>query len=536
MDTGNMANGFEFHVPSLVQTAQSEQMVSAEVGREFVLPDYQPEIRKLLRVTPTVQPPSRFLGADEAEFAGNVCFDVLYMGGDGGLYTVDLSAPYSFRTSISGDDRTVGDRPLCLNAALTAEGINARPLAPRKLKIGCRLNAHIAEFGDREIDMRVADPSLNCQRLEQTRLCARTYSGIGEAMELTEEIPVPAGEGELRLIGTEGAVQITEAIPTEMGVECRGELHLKLHLTRDPFTHGETGGADSFHKSFETVTRRIPFTQTVEMPSFALGQEQGATAFGCCSEITARVEEDVLLCAATVVLEASVQGNERVTFVRDCYATGRPTECEMLTYTYCRAVCCVNGNVTSGGTFHRAQAGIPNGIMPLDLSGSGAVTGITVERGHAVLTGDCTYRLLYRNAESEIGYAEFHLPLRYELPEGGLSGDQTLLADARLSMLGGRIRSEGDEEYTVDAEWAVAARVYTREQIKAVDEVRVTGEAAPMDGTYLLCYPSSEDTLWSVAKRYRTSLRGLAASNDLSGAADPADVKSLEGVLFLMIL
>ena len=533
MDTANMANGFEFHVPSLVQTAQGEQTVSAEVGREFVLPDYQPEIRKLLRVTATVQPPSRFLGADEAEFAGNVSFDVLYTGGDGGLYSANLSAPYSFRTVLTGDDRTVGDRPICLNAALTAEGVNARPIAPRKLKISCRLSAHIAGFADREVDMRIDDPTLNCQRLEQTRLCARTFSAIGEAMELTDEIPVPAGEGELRLIGTEGAVQITEAIPGETGVNCRGELYVKLHLTRDAAVEGEAG-AESSKASFETITRRIPFSQTVEMPPLWGGQEQTATAFGCCSEITARVEEDRLLCAATVVLEASVQGNERVSFVRDCYATDRATECEMITYSYCRAVCCVNGNVTSGGTVNRAQAGIPSGIVPLDLCGTAVVTGLVIERGHPVLTGDCTYRLLYRSAEGELGHAEFHLPLRYEMPDGGLSEDHQPVADARLTMLSGRIRPEG-EEYTVDAEWAIAARVYTHEQIKAVDEVRVTGEAAPMDGTYILCYPSEGDTLWSVAKRYRTSLRGLAASNDLSGAADPSDVKSLEGVRFLMI-
>jgi hypothetical protein len=88
----------------------------------------------------------------------------------------------------------------------------------------------------------------------------------------------------------------------------------------------------------------------------------------------------------------------------------------------------------------------------------------------------------------------------------------------------------------VDAEWSIAGRIYSREQIEAVDEVRATGgESVKADGTMVICYPSAEDTLWSVAKRYRASVRDVVARNELPGAMDVAASESLAGVAFLMM-
>ena len=534
MDNNNFPNGFELTVPSTVQTAFSDKTILTEITQDFTLPDYQPEMRKLLRVTPTIQPPSRFLGMGEAEFAGNVNFSVLYLGGDGAPYTVTLSAPYTFRVPLEGDERMVGDRPLSLGIELRTDALQPRLTAPRKLNIRCRLSTHMTGLCDEEIDIRQVGDPCTPETLERSRLCARTAFATGEAMELTDEFSLPAGEGDLRLICSDGMVQITEAICTEEGVACRGELYLKTLVTRD--TSLDLTDGTPTPASMESLTRRIPFSQTVELSLPASLAGRDAMAYGLCTDISARVEDDKILCAATVVLEVQAEGNEKVTFVCDCFATDRPSVCEMRTYRYRHALACLNGNVTEGGAVNGNDAGIPQGATPLDLSASAVLTGVSCERGHAILTGDCLYRMLYRTVEGELAHAEFHLPLRYEIPgEGKYADDCTLEADARLTMLNGRIRLEGENNYMVDAEWAIAARLYTKEQIEAVDEARFEGEAEDRRGAYVICYPASDESLWSVAKRYRTPIRTLAALNNLSGAADPASPLSLDGISFLMI-
>ena len=50
---------------------------SAEISHEFTLPDYLPEIHKLLRVSLRVLPPECYATASSVESTGKLLYDVL---------------------------------------------------------------------------------------------------------------------------------------------------------------------------------------------------------------------------------------------------------------------------------------------------------------------------------------------------------------------------------------------------------------------------------------------------------------------------
>ena len=68
-----------------MQIPLCEKTVLTEVSGDFSLPDYQPEIKRLLRIRPCVLPAAPYAGAGNAEFSGTLDYYVLYMGNDGGL-------------------------------------------------------------------------------------------------------------------------------------------------------------------------------------------------------------------------------------------------------------------------------------------------------------------------------------------------------------------------------------------------------------------------------------------------------------------
>ena len=79
---------------SMVQLPYPARHMTAEVTGDFTLPDYQPEIRRLLAVIPTALPPAKYVGNTGAELNGTVDYQVLYVGGDGSLASVPLSSEY----------------------------------------------------------------------------------------------------------------------------------------------------------------------------------------------------------------------------------------------------------------------------------------------------------------------------------------------------------------------------------------------------------------------------------------------------------
>ena len=58
------------------------EVITSEAAGEYVLPDYQPEIRKILHVRAAVLPSGKYLGGAKAEFAGTVAHTVLYTDAD----------------------------------------------------------------------------------------------------------------------------------------------------------------------------------------------------------------------------------------------------------------------------------------------------------------------------------------------------------------------------------------------------------------------------------------------------------------------
>ena len=68
--------------------------VFCESNGDFILPDYLPEIRKILQVTTDLVPVGKYVGGGRAAFSGNCCHTVTYLDGEGKVASAPLTAPY----------------------------------------------------------------------------------------------------------------------------------------------------------------------------------------------------------------------------------------------------------------------------------------------------------------------------------------------------------------------------------------------------------------------------------------------------------
>ena len=78
----------------IVQVPMCDRSVIGEISGDFTLPDYQPEIKKLIRVSANILPATRYVGDRCAELSGNVDYYVIYTGSDNQIYCAPLTAEY----------------------------------------------------------------------------------------------------------------------------------------------------------------------------------------------------------------------------------------------------------------------------------------------------------------------------------------------------------------------------------------------------------------------------------------------------------
>lgn len=499
-----------------------EKSLADDLNEDFTLPDYQPEIRRLLRVCVSLTPPARYVGGGNAELSGNALYDVLYVGDDGKLYSSHLNSTYSFTAPLDDAPDADPSAGVCVLAHISPDSVTGRVLAPRRLGIRTRLHADVSAFAEANHieSLSGLDSPSSLRRLTGEGECAHVVYACEESVPLGDEIIPEARDGEIRIIDTDGRVFISEATSANNCIVCRGELMVKIMLCRE-------GGDDNV----EILNRKLPFSREISADGVAPGCE--CRAWGSCSGVNVTVGDGRLLCEATISLEAEAVMRESFDYTRDIYSTASSTEGVYSERTLPQPIRCACGNFTHSAVFDAAANGIPADAEIIDVSGTASSGQIVSEKGRCQLSGEATYTVVYRNSDG-YGSAELSEPFRFGLdipagtPEGVLSGaSEQCMTSARARMDGERI--------SLDSEIAVALRASRDATVRMLDEARFAPGTLPRGGECVVCYPDRGDTVWSVAKRYLADAERLASSNSVKVSGAPDSAESLAGVKFLII-
>ena len=134
-------------MPARLQAPIGDRVVVTEMSEEFSLPDYQPEMKRLLRVKATILPSDQYVGTGNAECSGRIDYCILYTGNDGALYCTNQSGEYQFSAPLEiPSDFEAGEGILCYADSVPEQTVG-RVIAPRKLMIKCRLRSRVRLYG-----------------------------------------------------------------------------------------------------------------------------------------------------------------------------------------------------------------------------------------------------------------------------------------------------------------------------------------------------------------------------------------------------
>lgn len=501
-----------------MQIPLCDKTVLTEVAGDFSLPDYQPEIKRLLRIRPCVLPASHYAGAGNAEFSGTLDYYVLYMGNDGGLYCAPLHTEYT--VSVPFEEET-GSVSLCM-ADVVPESVVGRVSAPRKLNIRCRLRAGVRIFGTlptAEQTEGVVDP-FSVERLQGEQTLAHIGYGVGDAVRLGEDILTDSRGRNMRLVCAEGQVHVQEASCGTGVVNCRGEVELKLMMSAE-----EQGSLPDPVPTY--LTRKLPFSGSIEVACAMPGSE--CCVVGNCAELSVAVEETYMHAEVGVVLQAHVMNNRPVRYTKDIFSTKKACECVHDEYELPVAIRALNGNFTQSDSVALAEVQIPSGCSIVDVCGTAEAEEMMWERGRCTISGNGHYIVL-TYMDNEMAPHEITLPWKYEFECPRQPKDWR----AHVQVLSCRARVDG-ERIGIDAEIACAAEAWDTADARVLRSVSFGESLSGGSGAFVVCYPSANDSLWSVAKRYASSLSSVCAANNLDSDAPADSPASIEGCKYLIV-
>ena len=501
---------------SRLQIPVNDKNVVTELSGDFILPDYQPEIKRLLRVGAVVLPPSKYISDREAELAGNVDYYVFYTGIDNAPYCAPLTAEYKINMPLDYDADEDGflNSPGC-SVAILPDMISGRVTAPRKINIKCRLKSRVQVFGEIPVEDGYSQGEDGLQVLRGEMSASKYLRGAGDVWRVSDEIICDSRDGDIRVVSAEGRTLLSEVTAIENGVVCRGDLYLKLMICR------EDEGVPY------ALMRKIPISGNVSVDGAKVGDS--ACAKGSVCELNVTVEDGRIGIDAGVLAEAQVAHSEAIRYVKDVYTASRKSENEYKTVGIPTDAICFGGNFTLSDSLSLGDAGIAPGARIIDAAGVASVDEYSFDGGKCTMSGKAKFWVLTEK-DGEFGIGEMELPFSYKMPmEGKLSR-----AMCECEVISVRARADG-ERVGVDAEIGVSGSAYAIKNEKMLANAVFGDEIESARGEIVVCYPANEDTLWSVAKRYGAALDGLRTCNKLSADVSPDAAESLAKVNFLVI-
>lgn len=521
-----------------VQVPLLDRMLVTEVTGDFSLPDYQPEIKRLLRIGVGVLPPTCTGSGRDTEMSGALDYYVLYMGHDNALWCAPLSTEYRLSVPVEDNlgDVSAGEPFVCLGD-VTTEAPVGRVTAPRRLSIRCKVQAHVRMYGECLLQSEEGSGE-DVEVLTGHGEVARTWRTMGEMIPLQDDILLPMGGAERRVVCAEGSVMMQEAIPADGGVHLRGEVTVKLTVTPEEsaaaFASDEITPVNPTPVP-EIIRRKIPFSATVELDGVT--PTCAATACGYCTDLSVQMEEGQLHVDLGVIPEVRAQRNEPVTYVKDLYSTRHRLSTRHATLPTEKGCRAINGNFTLSDSLPLSEMGMEPDATIVDVTATAMPEALAVDasKGRCVLSGKCLAHLLLLR-DGEYASSTMELPFRYEFDDTDAVSDGTSF-DGSVTVLHCRGRSDG-ERASFDAELAVSLRTHASAPVTALsDTVEDTSpdRTARRRGEYVVCFPAPTDSLWSVAKRYHAPMTALTAANNLPSGV-PADApESLSDVKYLIV-
>ncbi len=471
--------------------------VFTESNEEFILPDYMPEIGRVLRVSATLLPEEHYVGSDGTEFSGRLEYRLLYSDGEGTVTEAPLEGRYRYRIPACGKEGAV------TYTEERIESVNARPSAPRKLGIRTRIHARPHVLTEEEVGVPlsalVGDAPAETVTREVAVLARNAcYSGALHAEgRFTVEDTAPDA---LTLISVQSAV-LPEAREAHDGyLSVRGRLIFTLLLKKHdglPFVKVCTLPCEEEITAPDARKEDALMLRThVASPTVTLEEEGESTA---------------ILLDTEYFIVGTLLRNHTISVLEDLYVHGAHHDVAKRPFAAERLIGCASGNLTVGAEL----------ALPADVKMTGCLfPRFSVKEANASRVGDKAViegtldAALLCFGEGEIEKCELTLPFRAELTLGGAKEDGESFT-LSVTPVGGDAQANGGNA-RVSTELAVSLSAACPVSLSLPATAVKLGDAEkPSPTSVVLYYPTDGDTLWSVGKRYGVPLSELKRQNGI---------------------
>lgn len=494
----------------IIKSELAKKTFTSEMSKDYSLPDYQPEIKRLMKISANVLPPKMDFGMDDAVFSGNIDYYVLYLGVDNQMYCAPISDEYTVNMPLENTEN--GDF-LDGFVDISTENVNGRVTAPRKITIRSRLKCATTVFSNLYENQAFSDSvgEESIKKLSGTVMSADTQRVLSDVFTVTDEVILDTREGDVRVICADGKVMLSEVKGNNDEMFLRGDAYIKILASKENI--GEP----------YVIQRKIPIFANIPLR----GADMSSSLFakGSVSELSVIVDEGRISLEVGVVFDCMCSKNIPVTYTKDMYSTSCMTKCEYKNYNVVSEGGAGSSNFTSSEARTLEELGIPEGSRFIDASGVAHIDSVNPEDMRTKFTGKIKYNVLMEN-DGEFMSKEIEIPLSFV--GENKRGCKNVFCSAEVISTRGKIDGE---RISLDSEISLAYQMYDKNSVSSLFAMHFGEGVSRVKNRTVVIFPGCEDSVWSISKKNYVSPERIIKSNpNLSKSTDGFELDDVRGL------
>lgn len=492
-----------------IMTKPIKKTDTKEVGAEYALPDYLPDITRLLRVSARIESPQKYCGNDTLEYDGKLFFSVVYATNDGEIKNASFDTDYSGSVALQEADAVA-----VVNADTYTDAVNCRLSGPRKLSVKARLITHISVCDVASVQPIVsgkigAESAKTLQYKKNDTEFMQEIKAQEKNVPVSEDIEIEPGMPQISdIVFVTLVPAVNDIRVTEGNVSYNGALLASIMY--------EARSADGT-REYVAFEREIPISGEAE----ADGAQDGAFAF-CdidISNISYRPQTDELGDTKTVEVDFDYSAYFRIfqksicEITTDMYSLDFENSNEKETIRYRTADTAKTFNFSFNDSVQYDDAEFARAVC---AAASAEVTSVSKLGSKTSVSGNIDISAVMQSEAGTFAGRNFTLPFKAEADIGKYSELFSYEAKTCVGGVGARVL---DGKIFFNAEITVSIAVFGEKEVDALKTCTIFIDR-PIEcrsrSNVVLYYPIKGDDLWSVAKKYNTTVEKLAALNGIS--------------------
>lgn len=475
-----------------------EGSVEQPVDCDVTLPDYCPDIMRILRCTITPGIASAGASGDRITAEGTAVVRVIYVSDSGKISCYEQTLPFSKSVNVSGLSEDV-----CVRASASAQYCNCRAVNQRRADIhGCiAISFTVTSVKKQEIlcGAKGAGVQLRKKNIKVSDIICRLEKMfiLNEVKELDEESPAV-----LRILYTRALARVTEVKAITNKILLKGEVWAKITYCADD---GQVC----------CVEHTMPISQIIEAQGVDENTDNCVHLEVCSFEAVPKADSagEMKLMDITARVSAFVTScrEKELETVCDAYSTEYEADCEKQMMSL----------ETLSGTFSdiclcRGGLEAPEAVAEIiDVWCTGVTEKAFVVSGKVKISGSFGVCVIYQNADSQPCMAEKAIDYEYERDvavQGQNARCEPWVYPGECVASAG-----GSGKIEIKAEINISAEIYEVSEDRvisgiAVDEGKVRQNTAAALTIY---YSEQGESVWNIARRYNTTVEAVMNENGL---------------------